>query len=398
MIPRKVMVIAGETSGDTLAAELVLALKATPEFQSAAVPSVFFGAGGAKLAEAGVELALDLTAHAVFGITDVLIHYWKFRGIFRQLLQLASERKPELIVLVDFSGFNRRFAAAIREMTRRQTKDSGWNPKIVQYVSPQVWASRPGRARQLERDFDLLLSLFPFEPDWYAKNAAKLRVEFVGHPIADRHSATAALRAGANPANSEISPATAKIVLLPGSRTRELEAHLPPMAEALKLIQPIQNCRARLVLPNERMATRARQILENCRNTPPVEVQLGGLGEALSGADLAIASSGTVTLECAFFGVPAVVVYKTSWITYEIGRRIIQVPHIAMPNLLAGAEIFPELIQHAVTPENIARESLALLTDPARRNRVRTQLRQVAQKFGAPGAAARAARAILNCP
>ena len=175
------MLIAGEASGDLLAAELVSALRE----QIAGRQPVIFGAGGPKMAAAGVELAFDLTQHSVIGISDVLKNYFKFRRLFNQLLALAIERKPDVIIGVDFGGFNLRFGHAVKQYVR-DNPFSKWNPKIVQFVSPQVWASRPGRAKLLAADYDLLLSIFPFEKDWYARRAPKLRVEFVGHPMVGR--------------------------------------------------------------------------------------------------------------------------------------------------------------------------------------------------------------------
>src|ERR1700677_811464 len=175
------MLIAGETSGDLLASELVGALRAK-------LPgTLFFGAGGSKMSAAGVELAFDMTQLAVTGITDVVKNYFKFRQRFNQLVALARERKPDAIIGVDYGGFNLRLGHAIKSFVRQSpSPGNSWNPKIVQFVSPQVWASRPKRANQLEADYDLLLSIFPFEKDWYAKHAPKLRVEFVGHPMLDR--------------------------------------------------------------------------------------------------------------------------------------------------------------------------------------------------------------------
>jgi lipid-A-disaccharide synthase len=179
MKPKTLMLIAGEASGDLLAAELVSALREKlPDAK-------FFGAGGSKMIGTGVELAFDLTQHAVIGMSDVLKNYFKFRRLFNQLLKLAIERQPDAIIGVDFGGFNLRFGHAIKEYVRNNPF-SKWNPKIVQFVSPQVWASRPGRANLLAADYDLLLSIFPFEKDWYAQRVPKLRVEFVGHPMVER--------------------------------------------------------------------------------------------------------------------------------------------------------------------------------------------------------------------
>jgi len=179
------MLIAGEASGDTLAAELVSALLAASKRSEDGRASQFFGAGGAKMAEAGVELAFDLTQYSVIGLEDVLKHYFKFRRLFNQLLTLAIERKPDAIIGVDFGGFNLRFGHAIKQYVRNNPFLK-WNPKIIQFVSPQVWASRPGRANRLAADYDLVLSIFPFEKDWYAQRVPKLRVEFVGHPMIGR--------------------------------------------------------------------------------------------------------------------------------------------------------------------------------------------------------------------
>src|ERR1017187_10049963 len=175
------MFIAGEASGDMLAAELVSALRGKlPDAR-------FFGAGGPRMAAAGVELAFDMMQHSVIGISDVLKKYFKLRRLFNQLLKLAIERQPDAIIGVDYGGFNLRFGHAIKQYIRKnRSASTPWNPKIIQFVSPQVWASRPGRANLLAADYDLLLSIFPFEKDWYAKRVPKLRVEFVGHPMIGR--------------------------------------------------------------------------------------------------------------------------------------------------------------------------------------------------------------------
>ena len=166
------MLIAGEASGDLLAAELVSALRGQL-YRSIRFATEFFGAGGAKMAAAGVEMAFDMTQHSVIGISDVLKNYFKFRRLFNQLLALAIERKPDVVIGVDFGGFNLRFGQAVKKYVR-DNPFSKWNPKIVQFVSPQVWASRPGRADKLARDYDLLLSIFPFEKDWYAQARAEV--------------------------------------------------------------------------------------------------------------------------------------------------------------------------------------------------------------------------------
>jgi lipid-A-disaccharide synthase len=400
------MLIAGEASGDMLAAELVGALReeltatrsnyATTDSQPlhTGLEPRFFGAGGARMKAAGVELAFDLTEHSVIGISDVLKNYLKFRRLFNQLLKLAIERQPDVIIGVDYGGFNLRFGHAIKKYVR---KHSGalhdWNPKIVQFISPQVWASRASRAFQLERDYDLLLSIFPFEKEWYTKRVPKLRVEFVGHPMVERFASE-----GRVPRVPELetfgtrSAHSSEILLLPGSRTGELRRHLPVMLDAVKLIQQKQSdVYAKMVLPNNTLAELAKAL-----GSADVKIQIGQLHEALAQADVAIASTGTVTMECAFFGVPTVTLYKTSHLTYEIGKRIVKVKSLTMPNLMAGEEVYPEFIQDAATPENISRAALELLQNESRRTQIKTKLAEIISSLGGPGASQRAAKAITS--
>ncbi|MBM3832614.1 MAG: lipid-A-disaccharide synthase [Verrucomicrobia bacterium] len=408
MIPRRFMLIAGEASGDALAAELVSALRSHPIVQSMPFLPEFFGAGGPRMAAAGVNLSFDLTQHAVFGLSDALRQYFKFRKLFNQLFQLALDREPDVIILVDYSGFNRRFAKAVKHYVRRRCDwFHDWNPKVVYYVSPQVWASREARACQLARDVDLLLSIFPFEKEWYSARTPQLRVEFVGHPLIDRFSSVEtpptvnpadALGRTDSKSGDHALPITHHasspplILLLPGSRKREIETHLPIMAEALKRIGRHRPARSRLVLPTAELVEAA---LRSIKPIAGLEIRVDRLGESLAESALALAASGTITLECAYFRVPTVVVYKTSWLTYEIARQIIRVKHIAMPNILAGEEVYRELIQNEATPERVANEALDLLNNIPRRETMQRNLARIIQSLGRPGASARAADAIL---
>jgi len=387
------MLIAGEASGDLLAAELVAALREKMAADSPAASGhlQFFGAGGAKLSAAGVDLAFDLTQHSVIGVTDVLKNLLKFRRLFHQLLALAIERQPDVIIGVDYGGFNLRFGQAVKKYVR-ENPFSKWDPKIVQFVSPQVWASRPGRADQLARDYDLLLSIFPFERDWYARRVPALRVEFVGHPMIGRFNA-----AGPVPRVPLVyEPRTGitrptGILLLPGSRKSELQRHLPAMLAAVKIIQgKFPALKIKMVLPNPSLVPLAKSLGAN------LEIQIGELPRALAEADVALASTGTVTMECACFGVPTVTLYKTSWLTYQIARCLVTVKSLTMPNLLAGEAVYPEFIQNDATPENLAHAALALLQDEARRAQIRTQLAKIIAALGEPGAAGRAAAAVLS--
>jgi len=395
------MLVAGDPSGDANAAALVreLAVAApaaqfqiTDDTQPLTTPLApcFFGAGGPKMAAAGVELTEDLTAQSVIGLGGLIRKLPMFRGLLRELVALAVERQPDVIILVDFGGFNLRLARAIKDYVRARTGPFfNWRPKIVQFISPQVWATRPGRAKSMARNYDLVLSLFPFEKKWFAANAPGLPVEFVGHPIFDTYPG---LRRAEIPEGRDSRPPS--ILLLPGSRRGELQQHVPVMREAAGLIAARQQARFRMIVPDETMAAIARSFLP--AGQPRIDLQTGGLAEALSSATMAITKTGTITLECAYFGVPAVAIYKTDWITYHCARQLASVKYLSMPNLLAGEPIYPELIQGRATAGNIAAASLGLLADPARRDAVRAKLGLTIESLGGPGATRRAAAAILK--
>lgn len=395
MKPLRFMVVAGETSGDILAAELVGAicsqiaarpLDYTPDQQPlrASLAPSFFGAGGPRMAEAGVQLVVDMSRHSAIGISDVFRKLLDYARIFYQLKGAALKRQPDVIVCVDFSGFNRRWAHAIRGAVRRQSGIfNNWRPRLVQYVSPQVWASREGRIYSMERDLDLLLALFPFEKGWYARRVPNLRVEFVGHPMLDRYPVRGTGR----------SQDRSELLLLPGSRPGELARHLPALFPALQVLRTRDpKLRARMVVPSESLLAQAREM----RHPEGMEMQVGGLPSALQRAKVAIASTGTVTMECALFGVPTVTLYKTSWSTYQVGKRVVKVRYLAMPNILADAEIYPEFVQDAATAENISRAALSLWQDSARRQVTEQKLAEVIASLGEPGAAQRAAGHILS--
>lgn len=405
------MLIAGEASGDLLAAELVAALREPlPDAK-------YFGAGGARMSAAGVELIHEMSQLSVVGITDVLANLLAIRRLMQKLLVAAVERQPDVIIGVDYGGFNLRFGHAVREYVRNNPF-SQWKPKIVQFVSPQVWASRPGRARQMEEDYDLLLSIFPFEKDWYAQRVPQLRVEFVGHPIAGRFTNDDLRFTRPEPGMASLANRPPQIVLLPGSRKSELKRHLPPMLDAVKAVQKkLPSVKSKMILPNEHLLkalfwefartlpvaqlpaglptlagaqSMAQHILPN------LEIQIGDLPGALKQADIAIAKTGTVTMECAFFGVPTVTLYKGSWLNYQIARHLITVKTFTMPNLLANEEVYPEFLQNNLTGENLARAALDLLQNEAHRQKIKSQLARVIASLGGPGAPKRAATAILS--
>jgi lipid-A-disaccharide synthase len=356
---RKLMFIVGEASADAHASDLIEALRAkTPDIQ-------IFGAGGPKMKAAGMELLLDLTEHAVVGLVEVLKNYGKFRRIFWQLVREAEKRRPDAVVLVDFPGFNLRFAA---QMKRRGIK-------VIYYISPQLWAWHASRAKQIERDVDLMLTIFPFEKDWYAKHAPNLRVEFVGHPMAERLKAER--RSGTREERT--------VLLLPGSREREVAKIWPIMTKVVERMPSDVKFVAAAV--NEQMAATMRH--------PRVSVEVNKAHELMQRAALTITASGTATMECAFYGCPMIVVYKVNWLTYLVGRAVVTVNWLAMPNVIAGRAIVSEFIQGDAKPDSVAAAARALLVNDSMREAMRGDLANVVASLGGSGASERGANAIL---
>jgi lipid-A-disaccharide synthase len=357
---KRLMFIAGEASGDAHAAEVIKCLRSqVPEL-------VVFGAGGPKMKAAGMELSLDLTEHAVVGLVEVLKNYGKFRRIFWDLVRVAERRKPDAVVLVDFPGFNLRFAAQMKER----------GIKVIYYISPQLWAWHASRAEQIEHDVDLMLVIFPFEKDWYAKHAPKLCVEFVGHPFAERM----------RDEGGGMKRVEKLILLLPGSREREVAKIWPVMSRVVDQMPADVKFVAAAV--NEQMAAMIRH--------PRVSVEAGKAHEWMQRAALAITASGTATMECAFYGCPMIVVYKVNWLTYLIGRMVVTVNWLAMPNVIAGRAIVPEFIQYDAQPERIAAVARELLDNAGKRETMQRELVSVVESLGGAGASERAARHMLE--
>ena len=385
------MLVAGETSSDQLAAQLAGELRAEFGRRCEFAPRIF-GAGGPKMAAAGVEVCLDLVKHALIGIPSPQ-QIAKFTGFRNQLLELAMSRCPDVVIGVDSFALNGSLAEKIKAASdTREGLFFNWKPRLVQFVSPQVWASRPGRAHRLERTHDLLLSILPFEKAWYKQHTPKLNVNFVGNPLVDRFGGVD--RSGGR---QWVSGQTPLVLLLPGSRRSELKRHWPVFADAAKRIREVMPVRFRAVLPNEAMLGVLNDMFPVTHGGgAEIERVVGGLSYSLSEAALALASTGTVTVECAWFGVPTVAIYKTNWTTYQIGKRIVTVPFLSMPNLLAGKAVMPEFVQDDATPESVARAALALLGDLSKWEQSRRELLEACATLGTPGACRRAACAIAD--
>jgi lipid-A-disaccharide synthase len=367
----RVYLVAGEASGDRLAADLLRELKKNPKLRA-------FGVGGPMLKAAGQEQSLDLAKHAVVGLTDVLKNLPKFLKIFREVKHEIAEVNPDVVVLVDYPGFNLRLAKALHGERN--------GPAVVYYVSPQVWAWKAGRAKTMERILERLLVIFPFEVDWFARHAPKLKTKWVGHPLADRWIEQAHAQRDEVPC----------VALLPGSRTKEIEKHWPVLLKtAQRIVQEQRNVRFISMATNHEM----RQKLEEIWAKYPMsgvslDILSGQSLTQLTRCSLAIVASGTATLECAMAGLPMLVVYQASWLTYWIGRMLVKLPYLSMVNVLAGEKVVPEFLQGAAEPERLARAALQILRNPKGAETMAIRIREVAKKLGGPGAAARAAEDV----
>lgn len=370
--PLTVMLVAGEPSGDAHGAELINALRRRK------ADLRFIGCGGPRMAAAGQEQTFDMTRHAVVGLTEALSRYFLFRQFFFRLVTVAQMEKPDAVVFIDNSGFNLRLAAALRPKLPKS--------RLIYYISPQVWASRAGRAKMMKRTLDLVLSIFPFETEWYAKHAEGLEVRYVGHPKIDRMLPDALGQTEED-----------RIALMPGSRSVEIKRHLPILWEAARIMTERKpNLKFMLISPN---AEREREALdwinrvgghsfhyETCHN-----YQLTHLNRC----QLALVKSGTGSLDCAFARVPQIVLYKVNPITFFIARQLVKVKYLSMVNVLAkNPPIVPEFIQDDCTAANIAAFALELLDHPKARKHMIDQMAEVVASLGGEGATDRAAREI----
>ena len=378
MPARRVLIVAGEHSGDLRGAELVRALTALE-------PSLeLFGIGGERMRAAGVELVHDITEISVTGFVEVIRRLPRFRRVFRDIVRTARERRPAAAVLIDFPGFNLKLAAKLKAL----------GVPVIYYISPQVWAWLPGRVRKMARTVEKMIVIFPFEEAFYRRHGTArhgMAVEFVGHPLVD------ALRPGVPPNEFRAEfgvAAGAKIVaLLPGSRRNEVEHNWPVMRAAAELIaHAVPGTRFFAPIASRQL----REIVEAADVDADVTLLDGRAYDVIHAADAAIVCSGSATLETGCAGTPLVVIYRTSPLTYFIARRLVRVEHIGMINILAGERVAPEYVQRAARPEPIARDVVRFLTDEAHAAAVREKLLAAKAKLGPPGAADRAARAVLK--
>ena len=375
MKSKKIMLVAGEVSGDLHGAHLVEAIQEIePEIQ-------FFGVGGEGLEKRGMKLLHHVHSLSVVGISEAFRKLRTALKILRELKEAMEQERPDLIVLIDYPEFNLRLARIARKK----------GIPVLYYISPQIWAWRPGRVRSIAKLVRKMVVLFPFEVPLY--QAAGVDVEWVGHPLLDivRPSLPkeeAIERFGLDPAQKTIA-------LLPGSRIEEVARLLPPLLDSTILLRKkMSELQFIIPLAPGISGTNLHPIL---RDGPvPIRVVNGFGYDVMALSDLIITASGTATLEAAILGKPMVIVYKVSSLTYWVARALIRVKHIGLVNLVAGKEIARELIQEEVNPERIAEEALRLLKDPVLYEKTIESMAEVRQSLGESGAASRAARIVLS--
>jgi lipid-A-disaccharide synthase len=372
---KTVMIIAGEASGDMHGAGLVREmLKIDPTLN-------FYGIGGNRLRDAGVKLFACVAEMAVVGLTEVFSKLGKFIKVMNLMKQSLDEVRPDLVILIDYAGFNLRVARAAHKR----------GIKVFYYISPQVWASRPGRIRKIKKYVNKMAVILPFEVDTYGRKG--FAVEYVGHPLLDsvkaNYSKAESRKKFSLPQDKTI------IGLLPGSRISEVEKLLPEMLQAaVSLAQKFPDIQ--FVLPLAE--TLQEEIVSGAISLSGVNIKVisGDTYDVISCTDLAIVASGTATLETALLGVPMIIIYKISPLTYFIGKMIVTVKNIGIVNIIAGKTIVPELIQDEAAGVNIAAEALAILTNDERKKEIISQLAEIRAKLGKPGAAIRAAKLACN--
>jgi lipid-A-disaccharide synthase len=369
----RLLVSCGESSGDLYAGALTRALN---ELSPGIVVS---GLGGPRLQAGGGTLLADYRGLAVTGIAEALRTVPRAFLTMRRLAAFAREHRPQALVAVDFPDFNFPLARRIKRL----------GIPVVYYISPQIWAWRPGRLKSIREFADRMLVIFPFEEAIYREGGVP--VDFVGHPLVEL--ATAPIPRAAFLGRCGLDPEAPTVAVLPGSRPNEVRRILPGLVAAAE--------RIRTAIPRAQFAIACAPGLDAglfslCARLGPGAVRVEADTDAvLASADIALTASGTATIQSALHDTPMVIVYRVSPLTY-LARPLLTLDTFGMVNLIAGEKIVPELIQDAFTPEAVAREAVSILTNGERARRIRQGLAKVREHLGGPGASRRAAEAVLD--
>ena len=366
---RKIFIMAGEASGDLHASHVIKELKRLDP------GSEIFGVGGNRMRDAGAHLYYHIDEIAILGLSEVIRHFPTIRRIFHDLLRLLTKRKPDIVMLVDYPGFNLRFA--------RRAHAMGF--PVFYYIAPQVWAWGRDRAKKMARSIDRLAVIFEFEVDFFSGYG--LQTDFVGHPLLDQIPAETDTRFWQR---WQLDASRPLLALLPGSRAQEIDHLLPPMVEtAHQLREKYPQVQVALALaetiPRSRINSEAGLTL--------VENDTHAL---LQHATAAIVASGTATLETAFFQVPFLITYRVSPLTWFLGKRLVKIPYIGLANVAAGEKVADEVLQDQVEASVLLPKIEALMFDNTLRRHVKHKLAGIRDKLGLPGAAKRVAELLVE--
>jgi lipid-A-disaccharide synthase len=353
LVSQKILISAGEASGDLYAASLVETLRRRfPEAE-------FFGCAGPRMRRAGVRAVVEAESLAVVGLVEVVGHIPRIWGEYRKLIQAARRERPRLAILTDSPDFNLRVARRLKRL----------GVPVVYLVAPQVWAWRQGRIPLMRRVIDHLLCIFPFEEEFFRRHG--IPATYIGHPLSRliRPSLAKAdfLKKHSLAADRPL------VALLGGSRRGEAGRHLPALLDAAGAIERQQAAQFALATPASGFADFRERI-----SGASIQVIEGETWDVLAHADVALAASGTVTIEAALLGTPMVTFYKVSALSWRLGRRLVRVPYYSMVNLVAGRAVVPELMQNEISGERLAAEALRLLNHPGERDEMRRGLAGVA--------------------
>ncbi len=375
--PAPLLLVAAEASGDQHGAAMLRALRVCmPTLQ-------VYGIGGEQLRAAGMETLFDIQNLNVVGVVEILVKVPSGLRMARQLLRAAAQRGTRVVVLIDAPGFNLTFA--------RMAKRAGL--RVIYYIGPQIWAWRRHRLKRVARYVDTMLTLFPFEVPFYT--AAGVDAAYVGHPLLDH------LQPLLTPTDAAqslgLDPTRPIVALLPGSRRQELRYLLPPMLQALQCLrQHLPHVQGVLPVASTLAMAAVRALLPPY-NAPPVTLVQGQSHTVLRAAHFAWVASGTATLEAGLIGTPMVIVYKMHPVTAWLARRVLCIPSIGLPNIVAGHPVVPELLQEALHPQTLAALALHCLEHPLVAQYIRQQLAQLHQMLGTGNGAQRAAECIAQC-
>ncbi len=374
MQAKRIMVVVGEASGDLHGAWLVKSLlERDPALD-------IFGAGGENLRKQGLRVMFDvarLTGMGFSELKDNMRVLWEAYRLFRRTLR---ENRPNLLILIDFPEFNLRLARLAKQL----------RIPVLYYISPQVWAWRRRRIRRIAGSIDRMAVVFPFEVSLYEKEGVS--VSFVGHPLLDVVRPTRSREATL--LHYGLEPEKKTIVLLPGSRKREVTYHLSPMLDAAERLRRKMDVQFVLVRASTVELSAIQRTLE--KTSVPVAIVESDTYNVLNAADLVWLASGTATLEAALLQKPMIIVYRMAWLTYGLARLLVKVKYIGMVNIIAGERVVPELIQGELTSERIFHESEKILLNSGLRAQTIHKLAGVKEKLGTPGAAGRVAEIAFS--